>query len=152
MCLPNVSVRAGATSRKVGKHAHAASAQRPVYDFRCRGTLRTRGTRTKPWGLFTTLLTRKAALPLLEESRLNGSMTFTNDFINARIADVMLESNRRPKPDYIRNEADGQRFLDATQSLFTQEQLQPEAGSMESFMLISQGPVLYRVIMLGLIR
>ena len=62
------------------------------------------------------------------ESRFNGRMTFSNDFINARIADVMLESNRRPKPDYIRNEADGQRFLDATQSLLTQEQLEPEAG------------------------
>ena len=85
------------------------------------------------------------------ESRFNGRMTFSNDFINARIADVMLESNRRPKPDYIRNEADGQRFLDATQSLFTQEQLQPEAGSMERGMLESMGPVLYRVTMLGLI-
>ncbi|WP_436076224.1 hypothetical protein [Acidovorax delafieldii] len=79
-------------------------------------------------------------------------MTFSNDFINARISDVMLESNLRPKPDYIRNEADGQRFLDATQSLFTQEQLQPEAGSIEGSMLESMEPVLYRVTMLGLIR
>lgn len=79
-------------------------------------------------------------------------MTFSNDFINARIADVMRESNLRPKPDYIRNEADGQRFLDATQSLLTQEQLEPEAGSMESGMLKSMGPVLYRVTMIGLIR
>ena len=78
-------------------------------------------------------------------------MTFSNDFINARIADVMLESNRRPKPDYIRNPKDGQRFLDATQSLLTQEQLQPEAGSVERGMLESMGPVLYRVTMLGLI-
>ena len=78
-------------------------------------------------------------------------MTFSNDFINARIADVMLETDRRPKPDYMRNEADGQRFLDATQSLLTQEQLQPEAGSMERGMLESMGPVLYRVTMLGLI-
>ena len=79
-------------------------------------------------------------------------MTFSNDFINARIADVMLESNRRPKPDYIRNPKDGQRFLDATQSLLTQEQLEPEAGSMESSMLESMGPVLYRVTMIGLIN
>lgn len=79
-------------------------------------------------------------------------MTFSNDFINARIADVMLESNRRPKPDYIRNVADGQRFLDATQSLLTQDQLEPEAGSIEDAMLDSMGPVLYRVTMLGLIR
>ena len=82
----------------------------------------------------------------------NSRMTFSNDFINARIADVMLETDRRPKPDYMRNEADGQRFLDATQSLLTQEQLQPEAGSMEDAMLNSMGPVLYRVTMLGLIR
>lgn len=86
------------------------------------------------------------------ESRFNGRMTFSNDFINARIADVMLESNRRPKPDYIRNVADGQRFLDATQSLLTQDQLEPEAGSIEDAMLDSMGPVLYRVTMLGLIR
>lgn len=112
----------------------------------------TRGTRAKPWGLFTTLLTRKTALPLPVESRFNGRMTFSNDFINARIADVMLESNRRPKPDYIRNPKDGQRFLDATQSLLTEEQLEPEAGSMESSMLESMGPVLYRVTMIGLIR
>lgn len=79
-------------------------------------------------------------------------MTFSNDFINARIADVMHESNRCPKQNYIRNVADGQRFLDATQSLLTQEQLETEAGSMESFMFNSNGPVLYRVIMLGLIR
>lgn len=82
----------------------------------------------------------------------NSRMTFSNDFINARIADVMLETDRRPKPDYMRNEADGQRFLDATQSLLTQEQLQPEAGSVERGMLESMGPVLYRVTMLGLIR
>lgn len=49
-------------------------------------------------------------------------MTFSNDFINARIADVMLETNRLPKPDYIRNRKDAQRLLDATQR-FTQEQL-----------------------------
>ena len=35
----------------------------------------------------------------------NSRMTFSNDFINARIADVMLETDRRPKPDYMRNEA-----------------------------------------------
>lgn len=85
------------------------------------------------------------------ELRFNCQMTFSNEFINARIADVMLESNLRPKPDYIRNEADSQRFLEATQSLLTQEQLQPEAGSMERGMLESMGPVLYRVTMLGLI-
>lgn len=79
-------------------------------------------------------------------------MTFSNDFINARIADFMLESNLRPKPDYIRNGADGQRFLDATQSLLTQEELEPEAGSMESGLLTSMGTVLYRVTMIGLIR
>ncbi len=85
------------------------------------------------------------------KSRFNGRMTFSNDLINARIADVMLESNLRTKPDYIRNEADGQRFLDATQSLFAQEQLVPEAGGMERAMLESMGPVFYRVTMLGLI-
>ena len=57
----------------------------------------------------------------------------------------------RPKPDYIRNEADGPRFLDATQCLLTQKQIQPKAGSMERGMLESMGPVLYRVTMLGLI-
>ena len=85
------------------------------------------------------------------KSRFNSWMTFSNDFINARISDVMLESNLLPKPDYIRNEADGQRFLDATQCLLTQKQIQPEAGSMERGMLESMGPILYRVTMLGLI-
>ena len=28
-------------------------------------------------------------------------MTFSNDFINARIANAMHESDRRPKPDYM---------------------------------------------------
>lgn len=79
-------------------------------------------------------------------------MTFSNDFINARITGAMLETDRRPKPDYIRNQKDAQRFLDATQSLLTQEQLEPEPGSMERAMHDSMGPVLYRVTMLGLIR
>ena len=124
----------------------------PVYDFRCRGTSRTRGTRAKPWPLFTTLVAQKTALPRLVKSRFNGRMTFSNDFINARIADVMLETNLRPKPDYIRNPKDGQRFLDATQNLLTKDQLEPETGSMEDGLLGSMGPVLYRVTMLGLIR
>lgn len=79
-------------------------------------------------------------------------MTFSNDFINARIAEAMLEIDRRPKPDYIRNQKDAQRFLDATQNLLTKDQLEPETGSMEDGLLGSMGPVLYRVTMLGLIR
>lgn len=79
-------------------------------------------------------------------------MTFSIDFINDRIAEAMLETDRRPKPDYFRNQEDAQRFLNATQSLLTQEQLEPQAGSTEAFMLNSMDAVAYRVTMLRIIR
>lgn len=45
-------------------------------------------------------------------------MNFTYDFINARIADLMLESNRSPKQNYNRIEAYGLRFLERTERRF----------------------------------
>lgn len=79
-------------------------------------------------------------------------MTFSNQFINARIAGVMSESNMLPSPDYLGNEEDGKRFIDAADQLLKDEEINPEDGTIEAFMLEQQGPVLYRVILLGLVR
>lgn len=79
-------------------------------------------------------------------------MTFSNHFINARIAEVLCESNMHPTPDYLGNEEDGKRFVAAVDQHLKDEEINPEVGSMESFMLKQQGPVLYRVTLLGLVR
>ena len=79
-------------------------------------------------------------------------MTISNHFINARIAAAMGESNLRPLPDYLGNDEDGKRFVDAADELLKDEELNPEAGSMLDVLLEHQGPVLYRVTLLGLVR
>lgn len=79
-------------------------------------------------------------------------MTFSNHFINARIAGAMSESNLKPVPDYIGNKEDGNRFIEAADQLLKEDEINPKDGTMEAFMLEQQGPVLYRVMLLGLMR
>lgn len=64
----------------------------------------------------------------------------------------MSESNLYPAPDYIGNEEDRKRFIEAANQLLKEEEISPKDGTMEAFMLEQQGPVLYRVTLLGLVR
>ena len=78
-------------------------------------------------------------------------MTFSNHFINSRIASAMGESNIHSTPDYIGNDEDGKRFIAVADQVLNDEDLNPQDGSVEAIILEHQGPVLYRVTLLGLV-